>query len=74
MEAKNRLATAESANAKILATDIALGLAVINGQFSLKDFEKELPNIQTDNSNTNSQQNTNTSPIQPIDGQMNGAG
>lgn len=73
-EAKNRLAQADKDNAKVLATEIALGLAVINGQFSLKDFEKELPNIQTDNSNTNSPQNTNTSPIQSINGQLNGAG
>ncbi len=73
-EAKNRLSQADEENSKVLATEIALGLAVINGQFSLKDFEKELPSIQTGDSNTNSSENTNTSPIQPISGQANGAG
>src|SRR3712207_8684810 len=29
-EAKNRLATADEVNSKILATDIALGLAIVN--------------------------------------------
>jgi serine/threonine protein phosphatase PrpC len=43
IEAKNRLANAEKENARVLATEIALGLAVINGQFSIREFEKELP-------------------------------
>lgn len=52
-EAKNRLATADPENAKILATEIALGLAVINGQFSIREFEKELPSMQNSNTNAN---------------------
>lgn len=53
-EAKNRLATADKENAKILATEIAMGLAIINDPFALKEFEKELPAMQTGNSDTNS--------------------
>jgi hypothetical protein len=59
-EAKNRLAMADKENAKILATEIAMGLAIINGQFSIKEFEKELPAVTTDNTNTNNSANTNS--------------
>ncbi len=70
-EAKNRLAMADKENAKILATEIAMGLAIINGQFSIKEFEKELPNMSSNNANTNSTVNTN--PLQPPSGEVNGA-
>lgn len=53
-EAKNRLATADKENAKILATEIAMGLAIINDPFAVKEFEKELPNMQNANTNSNS--------------------
>ncbi len=71
-EAKNRLAMADKENEKILATDIALGLAVINGQFSIREFEKELPNSQ--DQNTNSASNSSVNTVQPPSGEVNGAG
>ncbi|MEO6587964.1 MAG: protein phosphatase 2C domain-containing protein [Pyrinomonadaceae bacterium] len=67
-EAKNRLATADKENAKILATEIALGLAVINGQFSLREFEKELPAATTENTNTNSSAGNSTNALTPPNG------
>ena len=76
-EAKNRLASVSNDNSKMLATEIALGLAVINGQFSLKEFEKELPAMQTENANINSANanaaNSNTNSILSPSGQVNGA-
>ncbi len=72
-EAKNRLATVSNDNNKILATEIALGLAVINGQFSIKEFEKEVPSAQTENTNTNINVNGNINSAQTSSGQVNGA-
>lgn len=42
-EAKNRLATADKVNSKILATDIAMGLAIVDSSTAIKVLEKELP-------------------------------
>jgi serine/threonine protein phosphatase PrpC len=70
-EAKNRLSMADKSNAKILATEIAMGLAIINGQFSVKEFEKELPDMSGSNANTNGAANIN--PLQPPSGEVNGA-
>jgi protein phosphatase len=60
IQAKDRLAMADKENVKTLTTEIAMGLAIINDPFALKEFEKELPAMQTGNSNANS----NVSPIQ----------
>ena len=70
-EAKNRLVMANTENRKILATEIAMGLAIINGQFSQKEFEKELPAVQSsgENKNANSAQNI----LQPPNGGTNSA-
>ncbi|CAN5735960.1 hypothetical protein BH20ACI4_BH20ACI4_06350 [soil metagenome] len=72
-EAKNRLAMADKANAKILATEIAMALAIINGQFSIREFEKELPVKLSENANTSNTENANINPGQPSSGQINGA-
>lgn len=58
IEAKNRLATADKDNVRILTTEIAMGLAIINDPFALKEFEKELPSAQIGNSNTNANSNS----------------
>ena len=70
-EAKNRLAMADPENAKTLATEIAMGLAIINGQFSIKEFEKELPTVPSNNANSNTM--TNANPLQPTNGEVNSA-
>ena len=70
-EAKNRLAMADAENAKTLATEIAMGLAIINGQFSIKEFEKELPTVPSNNVNSNT--TTNVNPLQPTNGAVNAA-
>lgn len=67
-EAKNRLSSADKENAKILATEIAMGLAIINDPAALKEFEKEVPNTQNGNSNMSS--NSNTSPISNANNQV----
>lgn len=71
IEAKNRLAMADEENSKILANDIALGLAVVNTPFSIRELEKELQTPQTDN--TNKTTNANINPLQPPSGEVNGA-
>ena len=58
-EAKNRLATADKDNVRILTTEIAMGLAIINDPFALKEFEKELPALQTGNPNVYPSPNAN---------------
>ena len=64
-EAKNRLALADKENVKVLTTEIAMGLAIINDPNALKEFEKEFTASQTGNSNiiSNTNSNSNTSPI-----------
>lgn len=53
-EAKNRLATADQSNSKILATEIAMGLAVANAPASAQQsFQKDLPS-SSGNINANS--------------------
>lgn len=59
-EAKNRLSLADKENVKILTTEIAMGLAIINVPFAVRELEKELPAAQTGNSNTNA----NVNPLQ----------
>lgn len=54
-EAKNRLGQTADVNSKILATEIAMSLAIINDPFAQKAFEKD---IQAANPNTNSNANT----------------
>ena len=70
-EAKNRLAMADPENIKMLEFEIAMGLAVINGQFSIKEFEKELPAAPSTNANSNS--TTNVNPLQPANSDTNAA-
>ena len=55
-EAKNRLATADKANSKILATDIAMGLAIVNSPSGSQNLLKELPPIPAEQ-NANSAAN-----------------
>jgi len=55
-EAKNRLGQTAEVNSKILATEIAMSLAIINDPFAQKAFEKD---IQTANPTASSETNTN---------------
>ena len=57
-EAKNRLATADEVNGKILATEIAMGLAIVNSPVATQQsFQKELPN-NSDGSNASRSANS----------------
>ena len=58
-EAQNRLASADPVNAKILASDIAMGLAITNNTTIQTMFKKELDSSAKTNSNVNSNTNTN---------------
>lgn len=55
-EAKNRLGQTADVNSKILATEIAMSLAIINDPFAQKAFEKD---IQAANPTASSETNTN---------------
>jgi serine/threonine protein phosphatase PrpC len=62
-EARDRLALANKSNSKILESDIALGLALINAPFAQKEIKKYLSPNQTEaNTNVNSQ--TKPEPLQ----------
>lgn len=52
-EAKNRLGAASDVNSRILASEIAMGLAIVNTQNAAENFRKELP-VNTGEQNTNS--------------------
>jgi len=67
-EAKNRLSSADKENVKVLTTEIAMGLAIINDPAALKEFEKELSQAQTGDSAANS--NANNSPISNANNQI----
>ncbi len=55
-EARDRLALANKSNAKVLESDIALGLALINAPFAQNEIKKALsPNQVETNTNVNSQ-------------------
>lgn len=61
-EARDRLALANKSNAKVLESDIALGMALINAPFAQNEIRKYLnPNSET-NTNVNSQ--TKPEPLQ----------
>ncbi len=52
-EAKNRLGAANNINSRILASEIAMGLAIVNTQNAADNFRKELPaNPAAQNSNS----------------------
>jgi PPM family protein phosphatase len=52
-EAKNRLAAASDANSQILASEIAMGLAIVNTPNAAETFRKELPaNAPAQNANS----------------------
>lgn len=55
-EAKNRLGQTAEVNSKILATEIAMSLAIINDPLAIKAFEKD---IQPENSSGNSNEKSN---------------
>ncbi|HQU85297.1 MAG TPA: protein phosphatase 2C domain-containing protein [Pyrinomonadaceae bacterium] len=56
-EAKNRLGQTADVNSKILATEIAMSLAIINDPLAIKAFEKD---IQADTSSGNSTEKSNS--------------
>jgi serine/threonine protein phosphatase PrpC len=67
VQAKDRLAMVDETNSKILANEIAMGLAIINAPFAQKEFQKEAnPNQSETNLNANTIlnpfPNTNTAP------------
>ncbi len=52
-EAKNRLGAANNVNSRILASEIAMGLAIVNTQNAPESFRRELPpNTGEQNTNT----------------------
>ncbi len=57
-EAKNRLAMADKVNSEILASDIAMGLAIVNSPAATQNLKKELPANPAD-------QNANITPNVP---------
>ncbi len=59
-EAKNRLAQSTTINSKVLATDIAMGLATIEVPAAQNKFQSQ---IKPDDSNTNTQINVNTNKV-----------
>lgn len=62
-EAKNRLAQASEINSKILANEIAMGLAIVNDEFAKKAFTKDMQlnrTIAATPDNTNSVVNSNS--------------
>ena len=56
-EAKNKLAQADSINSKVLATDIALGLAVVDEAAAQNKFQSQ---VKTGNPEANVQNNSNS--------------
>lgn len=73
-EAKNRLAQADEANGKMLANEIAVGLAIINDPFAQRALEKDLtanyPNANTA-ANVNGISNSNSSNANTDNGTQN---
>jgi len=64
LQAKDRLAQAKEANSKVLATEITMGLAIINDPFAQKEFQKEINLTKPDaNSQTNSNSNANANQL-----------
>jgi hypothetical protein len=61
IEARNRLATADTNDAKTLATEISMALAIIESQEATETFSKDLQTANTAaaNSNTNTAANSN---------------
>ncbi|HSK70949.1 MAG TPA: PP2C family serine/threonine-protein phosphatase [Pyrinomonadaceae bacterium] len=60
MQAKDRLAMVEETNSKILANEIAMGLAIINAPFAQREFQKE---VNPNQSETNFNANTSFNPF-----------
>jgi len=58
-EARNRLAQASEINSKILANEIAMGLAIINDPLAQRGFESDI-NLNKSNANSNSNIGTNS--------------
>jgi len=58
-EARNRLAQASEINSKILANEIAMGLAIINDPLAQRGFESDI-NLNKSNANSNSNTGTNS--------------
>jgi len=58
-EARNRLAQASEINSKILANEIAMGLAIINDPLAQRGFESDI-NLNKSNTNSNSNIGTNS--------------
>jgi hypothetical protein len=61
-DARNRLATADPNNAKTLAAEISMALAIIESQEATESFTRDMQTANTAaaNSNTNVNANANT--------------
>ena len=65
-EARNRLATADPSNAKTLATEISMALAIIESPQATESFTRDVSTANaTGTSNTNTNTNTATAPAVP---------
>lgn len=60
VEARNLLATADSNDAKTLATEISMALAVIESSQATETFTKDIQTVNSANPNANANANTNT--------------
>jgi hypothetical protein len=66
-EARNRLATADPNNAKTLAMEISMALAIIESPQATESFTKDVATASVAGaSNTNTNTNTSTRPVQTI--------
>ena len=63
LSSRERLTMAGGANTDVLKTDIAAGIAIIDGQFSRQEFEKQINPNNDSGENANVQTNQNNNPI-----------
>jgi tetratricopeptide (TPR) repeat protein len=69
-EAKNRLASADEGDAKTLAIEIAMALAIINSATAQQAFDRDIAaqkNGSTTGSNTNANTSVNSNSVQDTD-------
>ena len=66
IEAKNRLALVKNENAKILATDIAMGIAIIDDQSVSDKFKENLPSDKSSDEGIKKNENSGNQSVSEI--------